>query len=147
MAITATVYDYFPLNSYKKLLTDISAAGTDIKCCLLDSGHTPNHALHDSYNDVSTDEFAGTGYTAGGAEITSKTLTLAAGVITFDGADVSWATSTITARYAVIYDNEPAGATDKKLILLIDFGEDKSSTASTFSLVWNASGIFTTTIN
>lgn len=118
-----------------------------IKVALVTSAYTPNQDTHDYWDDVSANEASGTGYTAGGATLGSKTVTYTAGtnVTTFDAADVSWTTSTITARYAVIYDDSPATAATKPLIGYVDFGTDQSSSAGTFSIVWNASGIFTTT--
>ncbi len=146
MALTSTIYTYFPSNAFKKLVNDMSAGGTAIKCALLTSAYTPNMDTHESYNDVSTYEVTGVGYTTTGAEITSKTLTLGAGTVAFDGADVQWTTSTITARYAFVYDDTTAGATNKKAILLVDFGTDYSTTAATFKIVWNASGLFSVTV-
>ncbi len=147
MALTSTIYTYFPTNAFKKLVSDMSAEATTIKCALLTSSYTPNMDTHESYNNVSTYEVTGVGYTATGAEITTKTLTLGTGTVVFDGADVQWTTSTITARYGFVYDSTPAGATDKKAILLVDFGENYSTTAATFKIVWNASGLFSVTVS
>ena len=118
-----------------------------IKVALLTSSYTPNQDTHDYYDDVSAYQVSGTGYTSGGATLASKTnaYTNATNVTTFDAADVSWTTSTITARYAVIYDDTPATAATKPLIGYVDFGSDQSSSAGTFSIVWDAAGIFTTT--
>ncbi len=146
MAISATIYTYFPLNCFNKLVNDLDAAGTTVKCALLTSSYTPSMQTHASWNDVSTYDVEGEGYTAGGKALTSKTLTLSTDKITFDAVDVEWTTATITARYAFLYDDTETGATDKKAILLVDFGEDKSTVAATFKLVWSADGIFTTEI-
>ena len=90
----------------------------------------------------------GAGYTAGGATLGTPTLTYTAGtnVLMLDGADVSWATSTITARYAVIYDSTPATDATRALIAYVDFGADVVSTGGSFDLVWNAAGIATVTV-
>lgn len=118
-----------------------------IKVALVTSSYTPNQDTHDYWDDVVANEVSGTGYTAGGATLGSKTATYTSGtnVTAFDAADVSWTTSTITARYAVIYDDTPGTNATKPLIAYVDFGSDQSSSAGTFSVVWNASGIFTTT--
>jgi len=118
-----------------------------IKVALVTSAYTPNQDTHDYWDDVVSNEATGTGYTAGGATLGSKTVTYTSGtnVTAFDAADVSWTTSTITARYAVIYDDTPGTNATKPLIGYVDFGSDQSSSAGTFSIVWNASGIFTTT--
>lgn len=90
--------------------------------------------------DLAYHEVTGTGYTAGGQEIANKTLSQANGVTTFDGDNVSWANSTLTARYAVVYE-----AASKILLAYQDFGENKSSSSGTFEIQWNAEGIFTIT--
>ena len=72
-----------------------------IKVALL-SGYTPSQA-HNYFDDVSADEISGTGYTAGGATLGSKTLVSSGGVATFDAADTSWSSSTLSATHAVVY--------------------------------------------
>jgi hypothetical protein len=118
-----------------------------IKVALATSSYTPNQDTHDYFDDVSSYEVSGTGYTAGGATLTTKTNAYTSGtnVTKFDADDVSWTTSTITARYAIIYDSSPATNATRPLIGYVDFGSDQSSSAGTFSVVWDAAGIFTTT--
>ena len=145
MAVTAKMYGNFHLNAAKKLITDLSAVGTTVKVALCTSTYTPSQDNHTSFNDI-TNEVTGAGYTAGGATLSTKTVTYSGAVTTFNADDVSWTSSTITARYAIIYDATPAAATDKKLIGYVDFGADMSSSNSTFQIVWNASGIFTVTV-
>lgn len=117
-----------------------------IKVALVSSSYTPNQDTHDYWDDVSSNEVSGTGYTAGGATLASKTVGYTSGtnVTKFDAADVSWTSSTITARYAVIYLSTGSSSTSP-LIAYVDFGSDQSSSSGTFSLTWSASGIFTTT--
>jgi hypothetical protein len=78
-----------------------------------------------------TNEVSGTGYTAGGATITSPTVTLSGTTAFFDCADVTWTTATLTARGAVIYNSSKANRT----VLVLDFGSDKTSTAGDFSVI------------
>ena len=117
-----------------------------IKVALVANTYTPNQDTHDYWDDVSANEISGTGYTAGGITLSSKTVGYTAGtnVTKFDAADVSWTSSTLTARYAVIYLST-ATASTSPLIGYIDFGSDQSSSAGTFSIVWDSAGIFTTT--
>lgn len=61
-------------------------------------------------------------------------------VYALDAADPSWASSTITARYGIIYDSTPGTAATNPLIALIDFGADISTTAGTFSVPFDALG-------
>ena len=117
-----------------------------IKVALVSSSYTPNQDSDDYWDDVSSYEVTGTGYTAGGATLASKTVGYTSGtnVTKFDAADVSWTSSTITARYAVVYLSTGSSSTSV-LIAYVDFGSDQSSSSGTFSISWSASGIFTTT--
>ena len=129
------------LNALKNdLALDLDDTTADrFKVMLVTSAYTPDFGTHDFKADV-TNEVTGTGYTAGGESLTSVTLTQSGGTITFDAADVTWASSTITARGAVVYDDS---IVNDPLICYIDFGADKSSSAGDFVLSFNASGIFT----
>lgn len=132
-------------NSFKKFIMDgsIDLENDTIKVALVTSSYTPDIDAHDYFNDI-TNEVSGTGYTAGGATLANKTVTQDntddKGV--FDADDVTWTNSTITARGAVIYKSTGMDTTSH-LIAYIDFGSDKISTAGTFAIQWNASGILT----
>lgn len=117
-----------------------------IKVALLTSSYTPNQDTDDYWNDISSFEVTGTGYTTGGATLGNKSVTYTSGtnVTKFDGDDVSWTSSTITARYAVVYVATGTSSTSA-LIGYVDFGANQSSSSGTFSIVWDAAGIFTTT--
>jgi hypothetical protein len=112
-----------------------------IKVALTTSAYTPDRDAHDFFDDV-TNEVVGTGYTAGGATLANKSVTQDntdnEGV--FDADDVTWASSTITARWAVVYKDTGSAATSP-LIGAIDFGSDKISTGGTFQIAFNAEGI------
>ena len=129
------------LNALKNdLAVDLDDTTADrFKVMLVTSAYTPDFGTHDFKADV-TNEVTGTGYSAGGESLTSVTLTQSGGTITFDADDVTWASSTITARGAVVYDDS---LVNDPLIAYIDFGADKSSSAGDFVLSFNASGIFT----
>ncbi len=104
--------------------------------------HTPDFTVHDFRNDI-TDEVTGTGYTAGGVALTATEITLATGLMTFDAADVSWASSTIAnAMAAVHYFNVGTTATDA-LGFLSDFVTAASTSNGTFTIQWAAAGIWT----
>jgi hypothetical protein len=130
-------------NSFKKSLLDgsLDLAGDTIKVALVTSGYAPDADAHDYFDDI-TNEAAGTGYTAGGATLSGKSVTQDntddEGV--FDADDVTWTGSTITARGAVLYKDTGAAATSP-LICYIDFGADKSSDGADFTIQWNAEGI------
>lgn len=112
-----------------------------IKGALTTSSYTFNQDTHDYFDDV-TNEVVGTGYTAGGATLTSPTVTLDTtnDRVDFDAADTSWTTSTITARYLVLYKSTGTASTSP-IIAVFDFGSDKVSSAGTFLVQWAAAGI------
>jgi len=117
-----------------------------IKVALTTSSYTPNQDTHDYFNDV-TNEVSGTGYTAGGNTLGSKTITYddANNVIVLDAADTTWASSTITARYAVVYASTGTASTSP-LIGYVDFGSDQSSTNGNFTITWDSTGIVRVTV-
>jgi hypothetical protein len=100
---------------------------------------TPNFdADPSSYS--ATNEVSGTGYTAGGTTVSSPTLTGSSGSLTFDAADASWSSSTISsARGAIVYAD---ALSPKANIVAITFGGDYSTVSGTFTIQWSASGIY-----
>lgn len=113
-----------------------------IKVALVTSSYTPDIDTHEDFADV-TNEVSGTGYTAGGATLGTVTVTKNTtddrGV--FDAADVTWSSSTITARGAVIYKSTGVAGTSL-LLCYVDFGSDKTSSNGNFTIQWSADGIF-----
>lgn len=132
-------------NSYKLKLMDASTkidlSANTIKVALVTSTYSPSADNHDFFNDI-TNEVVGTGYTAGGATLASKTTTQdnTDDEAVFDAADVTWTTSSITARAAILYEYTGVTSTSP-LIAYIDFGADKTSDGGTFQITFNAEGI------
>ena len=94
------------------------------------------------YSDLTNEVASGGGYTTGGATLGSVTWTQATATWTFDAADTSWTSSTITAKYAICYDNTLANK-DLCWFFELDTGGSVSTTNGTLLITWNASGIFT----
>lgn len=120
-----------------------------IKVALLTNSYTPDQDAHNYFDDVSTFEVSGaTGYTAGGNTLANKTNTYNAStnVIVLDADDTTWSSSTITARYAVVYDASPATNATRPLIGYVDFGSDQSSSNGNFTITWDATGIVRITV-
>lgn len=142
MAITASgVYGL----SLEKALIDTLGQSLEAethKVLMVTDTHTPDFTLHDFRNDI-TNEVSGTGYTAGGQAFTATEITLSAGVLTWDCADVSWASSTITSAMAAVYYTNVGLDTTDQLILLQDFVTAASTTNGTFTIQESASGIMT----
>lgn len=116
----------------------------DIRVMLVSSSYTPNQDTHDFLDDVTSFEVTGTGYTSGGQALANKTVTLdtANNVLILDADNVTWPSSTITARYAIVYNNTGASAAAKPLISYIDLVSDQASSNGNFTVEWDASGIF-----
>ena len=85
---------------------------------------------------TTSNEVVGTNYTAGGNTLTiSQAPTFTSTTAWLDFADSTWATSTITARGALIYNDTSSG---NLAVGALDFGSDKTSTAGNFTIVWPA---------
>lgn len=131
-------------NSFKRdIMNGAIDLDTDtIKVALVTSSYSPNIDSHTKFSDI-TNEVSGTGYTAGGAALASKVVSVDntddEGV--FDAADLTWSTSTITARGAVIYKSRGGASSADELICYIDFGSDQISSAGDFIIAWAAEGI------
>ena len=82
---------------------------------------------------TTTNEVTGTNYTAGGNTLT-RVDPASSGTTAFtDFADTTWASSTITARGAMIYNDTAAG---NPAVVILDFGSDKTSTNGDFTVVF-----------
>jgi len=139
MAVTAKLYGLIFSSLGNK---EVDLNSDTIKVSLHTSSYTPNQDTH-QYWDVSvTNEASGSGYTAGGATIGTPTFSYdgPSNTFKFDGNDVAWASNTVTARTAVVYDSTPAS--NKPLIMYVDFGAD----ITPLSLTWDANGLFTVTV-
>lgn len=141
MAVTAYVYGNFLKNVLSGMVMDW--LNHPIKVMLCSATYVPNQDTHQTKADI-TGEVTGTGYTAGGQALANKTITYdpAANTTILDADDVVWPNATITARYAVIYDDNGATDADKLLLGYVDFGQDVSSTNGDFKITWDAGGIF-----
>jgi hypothetical protein len=143
MAITAS--GLFGLSLEKAFIDTLgeSLEAEDNKYWLISDSATPNFDTHDFRADLVANEVTGTNWAAGGIAMTSTEITLSSGTMTFDAADVTAATTTITSAMAGVWStNVGADATDQ-LILLQDFVTAVSTSAGTFTVQHNASGIFT----
>lgn len=84
--------------------------------------------------------------TAGGATLANKSVGYTGGtnVTKVDADDVTWSSSSITARIAVLYKDTGTASTSP-LIGYVDFGEDKTSDSGNFTVQFDSAGIFTLT--
>ena len=80
-----------------------------------------------SANQVSA---SGTNYSTGGNTLTSQSVTISSATSYVDFADSTWSSATFTAAFGVIYNSS---ASDK-LVVVLDFGGDKTCTNGTFKV-------------
>jgi hypothetical protein len=79
-----------------------------------------------------SNEVVGAGYTAGGNTLVVSQVPTSTGTTAFlDFSDTTWTTATITARGALVY---LANGTTNPAVYVLDFGADKTSTASNFTI-------------
>src|SRR3954469_12055440 len=117
MAVSALVYGKF----IEGLVSTTAArrvdwVGDTIKVALATSSYTPDQDAHDFFNDI-TNEITGTGYTAGGVALGTKSVSYdsATNETRLIAADSSWTGSTLTARYAVVYKDTGTASTSPLL--------------------------------
>ena len=83
---------------------------------------------------TATNEVGASGsYSAGGGTLTNVTPTTSGTTALTDFADLTFTSATITARGALIYNDDAAG---DPAVAVLDFGADKASTAGDFQIVF-----------
>ncbi len=123
----------------KAFNNEIDFDSNTVKVMLCTSSYTPNQGTH-AYKSSITNEVTATGYTAGGATLGSKAVTVSGTKVKIDADDIVWSSSSISARYAVFYVDTGTAATSP-LIAYWDFEGTITSTNNNFSLTLNAAGI------
>lgn len=142
MALTAKVFPEFQQNALSK---GSNLSSDSLKVALFSAyTYSASHATMTAVKAAGT-EATGAGYTAGGQALTSVTLGTSGNVTTLGASNPAWASSTITASFAVFYD--AAGGTDATNIPVCywDFGGPQSSSSGAFTLAVNVSGLLTAT--
>ena len=84
---------------------------------------------------TTSNEVTGTNYTAGGNTLTRVNPATSGTTAFTDFANTTWASSTITARGAMIYNDTASG---NPAVVILDFGSDKTSTNGDFTVVFPA---------
>lgn len=128
MAVSGNFYTSF----FTELAKGTHVFGTDtFKLALLDNSHSFD-ATDDVWGDISANEVAGTGYTAGGAALANVSVTTddtnTRAEIDFD--DVEWTSSTISAYHGAVYNDDKSD----KLVCSIDLDGLRETSRGTFKL-------------
>ena len=130
MAVTACI----PNQAKLDFLDGVHAAADVYKCALFTQAAATLDATSTTYS--TTGEIAGTGYTAGGVTMAGRSAALSGSTAYVDWTtDPSWATSSITADCAVIYNSSKAN----KIVAILTFAS-ATSTNGTWTLQLPAAG-------
>lgn len=86
---------------------------------------------------TATNEVAASGsYSAGGGTLTNANPTASGTTAFTDFADLTFTSATITARGALIYNTTPTHTYTNPVVVVLDFGSDRTSTAGDFTIVF-----------
>jgi len=81
---------------------------------------------------TSANEISGTGYTAGGKQLSNVTINSGSNTVYVSFSNVVWSPAQFTARGALIYNSSKSNAS----VAVLDFGADKIQTANnTFTVI------------
>jgi hypothetical protein len=123
--------------SFKKELLEakhnfLNSGGSTFKLAL----YTSSASLSASTTAYTTsNEVSGTGYSAKGNTLTRVDPTTSGTTAFTDFADTTFSSATITARGALIFNEDTSGDTS---VCVLDFGSDKTSTSGDFTVQFPA---------
>jgi hypothetical protein len=129
--MASLIYNTFK-SGLMKGVYNLHTGGNTVKLALVNA-YTPV-ATHAVWTDVSGDEVTGTGYTSGGATVTTTVSGTSTANFNTSG-DITWSSSTITATGGIIYDSTASGS---PLIAYVDFSGTQSSSNGNFTVSWTA---------
>lgn len=132
MAITSALCTSFKKEVLEGKHNFLLSGGDTFKIALYTNAATlgASTTAYSATNEVAN----GNGYTTGGATLTRVDPASSGTTAFVDFADVTWSTSTITARGALIYNSSQGN----RAVAVIDFGADKSSAGGSFIVTFPA---------
>ena len=132
MAISQAMCSSFKQELLEAKHNFLNSGGNTFKIAL----YTSSASLGASTTSYTTsNEVSGTNYKAKGNTLTRVNPSLDGTNAITDFADTTWSSSTITARGALIFNEDTSGDTS---VLVLDFGADKTSTAGDFTIAFPA---------
>lgn len=130
----------------------VSLTSDSIKCALYSSNTiTPSNTdtlAHSAYNAagspwVTGGEVSSSNYTAGGSVLASTSSTVSSNLVQFTSTGPSWTSVSFTAYGDLVYDHTITGGTVADQGICFNyFGGAQTVTSGTFTISWNANGIF-----
>lgn len=133
-------------NATQLAINWVSSTAGYFKVALYTSSYIPtgtNFALSGGdtaygVGNLASGQSTGTGYSAGGANLSTPNLFESSGSLVWDANDVSWTSSTIAeARGALVY----SASVSNRAMLFVDFGSNYSTSNGTFTIGWSSVGI------
>tara|TARA_R100001594_G_scaffold77806_1_gene112353 strand:- start:168 stop:599 length:432 start_codon:yes stop_codon:yes gene_type:complete len=137
MANTSAICNSFKTQILKAEHDFTASTGSTFTLALFDSDATLG-AGTTAYS--TSEEITGTGYTAGGKNLTSVTPVLDSSTAVCDFGDISWTSSTFTANACLIYRSSGTG---DPAVCSVAFGGDKSVSSGTFTIQFPAAAATT----
>tara|TARA_R100000988_G_C3968946_1_gene150416 strand:- start:350 stop:781 length:432 start_codon:yes stop_codon:yes gene_type:complete len=130
MAITQAMCSSFKKELLEAKHNFLLSGGNTFKIAL----YTSSASLGASTTQYTTsNEVSGTNYTAKGNTLTRVNPSLDGTTAITDFADTTWSSSTITARGALIFNEDTTGDTS---VLVLNFESDKSSSSGDFTIAF-----------
>tara|TARA_R100001530_G_scaffold176_1_gene291 strand:+ start:38 stop:490 length:453 start_codon:yes stop_codon:yes gene_type:complete len=118
---------------------DFASGGNTFKLALYTAGSgAPYSTASTVYTSGTSNQVgtSGTGYSTGGNTLTSQAVASSTAVASCDFADSEWTSATFTAAYGVIYNSTTVDSTADRLVVVLDFGGDKTCTNGTFKVTF-----------
>ena len=137
MANTSAICNSFKQEILVATHNFTASTGNTFKLALFDSDATLS-ASTTAY--ATSEEITGTGYTAGGKNLTSVTPVLDSSTAVCDFGDISWTSATFTANACLIYRSSGTG---NPSVCSVAFGGDKSVSSGTFTIQFPAAAATT----
>lgn len=134
MAISTALPTSFKLELLTGTHNFTASTGHTFKMALIKGSHTGTYgAASTNYSNITgnSDEASGTGYTVGGATLTSVTPVTSGTTALCDFTDPSWTTATFTADGCMIYNSSASN----KAVYVGSFGSTQTVSAGTFTVV------------
>jgi hypothetical protein len=147
IGVTHLMYYRALLGQWNGLANSVFDLDTDtMKVSAHTNTYTVNQDTNEFFSDL-TNEVTGTNYTAGGATLSTPTVTRSTGTVTFDAVDVVWtqnAAGFSTGRKFVCYRSTGTGTTSK-LYSVVTADADVGNVTGDLTIQWNVLGISTWT--
>ena len=130
MAITQAMCTSFKKELLEGTHNFKASGGNSFKLALYTSSATMTAATT-AYS--TSQEASGTNYTAGGAALTRVDHSISGTTALTDFTDLTFSNVTLTARGALIFNEDTTGDTS---VCVLDFGADKSASSGDFTVVF-----------